>query len=800
MSPSLDTNVVAALKQLVESPCLDHARHLEKLLRDGGYGKRVFSRFNQKSSVEAASQSDRGIAERLSNAFDASLKAARFAVGRESTDRKDSPRRVAGELLNGMIERAEWRPTDPRITCRQPVIQFWQEKESEERRFVKYRPPEGLVSVMVADSGIGLHREEMPKTILDLNSPAKLREFDATGQFGQGGSSALGFCESCLVITQPRFDGKSGEFYWTLIFPEHQAQDSKQDVVRMWFTTSDGLPLVASTADFPSLRELLPGTILWHFGYSTGGWIKRIVGPEQSNPWGRLGRLFFSYPLPFKIEGEYARTDTSTGSRTITGAHFRLVGDLTKLMHQTSPKTETLVVEHEEYGVFSVQVLVLRERSSVRDYVDLGHPVILTLDGINHGEMTRRIIEKADLPELACCSIVEVRLEELEKEALDNIVSNTREIPKRSVFTDELESRLEALLGADEGLRSIERSLQERKARQSSAELSSRMSAFLSRILSPEAFVEPTTVTGGNGKGKRGKRGVERPEIPAADPPKLLEFIYDTPLYIAEGTKVLAKFKSDARPPRYSFHGDNPRCFARLDLETEHTDRVKMEGKQDIDSHGYGSVTLYCPEDSPNPIEDEHTVGFLRLKIQCADGTELQAELQVGVEPAPQEEEKQRKQAIRTEIIFAAVGSDDVRSGLGKLLYEEKIIPFEDCSYLPDLCSLLELKAEDTAYWGVKAEKDGTSVLVVEINAGNPQFKRLLESCKTDEERVEAKERYVRDVVLDCYQDTFTIEEIPSSIRRGDDRKQRAVDIHLNHHKAIRIAAHERDTRRHNAG
>jgi hypothetical protein len=37
-------------------------------------------------------------------------------------------------------------------------------------------------------------RERMSATILDLNSDDKLKTFEAIGQFGHGGSSALAFC------------------------------------------------------------------------------------------------------------------------------------------------------------------------------------------------------------------------------------------------------------------------------------------------------------------------------------------------------------------------------------------------------------------------------------------------------------------------------------------------------------------------------------------------------------------------------------------------------------------------------
>ena len=57
------------------------------------------------------------------------------------------------------------------------------------------------------------------------------------------------------------------------------------------------------------------------------------------------------------------------------------------------------------------------------------------------------------------------------------------------------------------------------------------------------------------------------------------------------------------------------------------------------------------------------------------------------------------------------------------------------------------------------------------------------------------KERYVQDVVLDCYQHQFQLEEVPESVSEQvmtepEDGK-RAAEIHLNHDKALRMAFRE---------
>ena len=75
---TIPKSVQTILSQLIDSPSLDSARKLEQELTSLNYRKLIFGgRINQKASIEAASEGDRGVVERLANAFDASLTAAR---------------------------------------------------------------------------------------------------------------------------------------------------------------------------------------------------------------------------------------------------------------------------------------------------------------------------------------------------------------------------------------------------------------------------------------------------------------------------------------------------------------------------------------------------------------------------------------------------------------------------------------------------------------------------------------------------------------------------------------------------
>jgi hypothetical protein len=273
-------------------------------------------RINQKASIEAASEGDRGAVERLANAFDAALTAARVVSGTGISDSSLTPRRAAQRFLNPNADCCDWNPQYSKIDFEKPIVQFWREDVAK-RRFKRFQSGSSLCSLLDRDTSLGIGRKEMPQTILALNSESKLRTWEAIGQFGHGDSSSLAFCESCLIVTQPRSGNAPEDFYWTLIFPEAEPAESKQSVVFRWFADQDGLPLTDQVSNYPALSDALPGTSIWHFGDDRGDWVKTAVGTHQDTPAGRLGRLLFSYPLPFRIQGQLARGETETGSRTV---------------------------------------------------------------------------------------------------------------------------------------------------------------------------------------------------------------------------------------------------------------------------------------------------------------------------------------------------------------------------------------------------------------------------------------------------------------------------------------------------
>lgn len=130
---------------------------------------KVFGRLNQKSSIDAAAESDRGITERIANAFDASVTAAGRLSGMDSSDPSLTPRNAAQRFLNPDRDACDWRPVEKTVAFGKPSIQFWPEDEGVDLRYRKYKSPEGLVTVLVRDTALGISRHTMSNTILDLS-------------------------------------------------------------------------------------------------------------------------------------------------------------------------------------------------------------------------------------------------------------------------------------------------------------------------------------------------------------------------------------------------------------------------------------------------------------------------------------------------------------------------------------------------------------------------------------------------------------------------------------------------------
>lgn len=177
------------------------------------------------------------------------------------------------------------------------------------------------------------------------------------------------------------------------------------------------------------------------------------------------------------------------------------------------------------------------------------------------------------------------------------------------------------------------------------------------------------------------------------------------------------------------------------------------------------------------------------MTIQATDGRVLERSLPVGLRSKPEARLRKLRQSVTLEIRFCVpdgMDLNEIKAAIG----EEEIGSFGP-SHLGRYRDALEVADGECAYWGDKTESNGLSKLVVEINAAHSRFKRLLQSVPTAEERIRMKESIVQDIVLDCYQHSFRLEDVPEIVYlqtfTENDEATRAAEICLNFDKALRL-------------
>lgn len=221
---------------------------------------------------------------------------------------------------------------------------------------------------------------------------------------------------------------------------------------------------------------------------------------------------------------------------------------------------------------------------------------------------------------------------------------------------------------------------------------------------------------------------------------------------------------------------------------------MTLTGKADINGRGYGSVTLTALESEADPIVEQIVAGTLFVTIQAADGRVLERSLPVGLRSKPEARLRKPHQSVTLEIRFCApdgIDLNEIKAAIG----EDEIGGFGP-SHLGRYRDALDVAEGECAYWGDKTESSGLSKLVVEINAAHSRFKRLLQSIPSADERIRIKESIVQDIVLDCYQHSFRLEDLPEGVHEQvftePSDATRAAEICLNFDKALRLLDREK--------
>jgi len=492
--------VINNLRDLLEATLEAKSnREIEQILADIGDHKEIglgepFGRLDLQwqpfgnnlsniSTIGLAQKPGRSITERLTNAMDALLEFRRLTA----IDEPATPTMAA----------AQWYGRPPSGPDNGLFKWDYSEKNHDRQIAVVVHSSgiETAPTIDVVDRGVGLTSAQFPRTILTLQGGNKIQKPFLIGSFGQGGASALGFCDYAMIASTHKEYPE--EVAFTIIRVLELPKPYKDDCYA-YLCVSHGrkesivpsCKLGDRLAPYASYNEVrLPdldhGTIVRHYSYK----LQRLSQTFQASP-GNLYHFLhcslFDPLFPFRLidlrESRNPKNEVVSGSRNRlmrlvrdakseenqaeTGSklrHYRPMEYVVPLgLHEPCIGIEYWVVLNYRKGSGSKKQKITLRAHSNELFVQKGHPVVATMNGQNQGELTARILRDIGLGMVARHCIIHMDATKVSNKARRDLFSTSREGFKEGPVLEDLMRVLGKMLKEDEELYEIERMLTER--------------------------------------------------------------------------------------------------------------------------------------------------------------------------------------------------------------------------------------------------------------------------------------------------------------------------------------------------
>jgi hypothetical protein len=447
----------------------------------------------------------------------------------------------------GVPERGLWEmtPSQRQAVAKRVTIKLLP-GDGRERRLIEIR-----------DLGVGLTPEEMPNTILSLNESNKIRKHYLAGTYGQGGSSTFAISAYTLLASRRRDDPRLG--FTVVKFLDLPPEDYKTG--HYVYLTLDGAVPVADVSE----NEFAAGTLIRHFGYDLSSY-PSPVGPNSV--YGLLNRVLFDPVLPVWLDSEvhdYRRV--IKGSRNaLNGAVDE--GDETRRGPTLDHNMPTFYVSLGDFGRVGFEYWVL-ERSTRANkrpsaaFVNPSRPIILTVNGQNHAELSLSIVRKeAQLPYLSQRLIVHVNCDSLTPTAKRALFASSREDARRGTVLQLIHDELVRALKSDDELARLNDEARAQGIRERDETAIQEMRREVARLLRVRG-VEVGQLIGARSGGDQPT--ADRPARPAVprrqpqpievhEPPTYIRIVWDgeEPIDFYPGQRRYIRIEADANSSYYN--------------------------------------------------------------------------------------------------------------------------------------------------------------------------------------------------------------------------------------------------------
>lgn len=301
--------------------------------------------------------------------------------------------------------------------------------------------------VEIRDHGVGIAPDKMDTTILSLNESNKIQKHYLAGMYGQGGSSTFVASKYSFIVSRRQASSRIG---FTLVkFRDLPAELFKTG--HYVYLTIDGrIPeLIAEGEAFS------PGTRVKHFGYDLSDYSSPL-GPNSV--YGLLNQILFDPVMPVWLDNRIHKY-----RRVIKGSRNALNGavddgDEVRKGPSLAHSIPMFYVDLGEWGRIGIEYWLLQKPDKENKipnaaFVDSAKPIVLTLNGQNHAEMSGNLIKRsAELPYLKSRLICHIDCNSLSSSAKRLLFSSTREVARKGMVHNLIQDELIRALKSDDEL------------------------------------------------------------------------------------------------------------------------------------------------------------------------------------------------------------------------------------------------------------------------------------------------------------------------------------------------------------
>lgn len=435
-------------------------------------------------------------------------------------------------------------------------------------------------TVMIADTGLGLTAEQMPRTILSLNAENKIDKFYLAGAFGQGGSATFAASDYTLIASRSIKD--PGSIAFTVV--KFEAPQGIKLGTYVYLTVSGTLPVSTVVPD--AFHDF--STVVKHFGYELEDYASPL-GPNSV--YGRAQAILFEPVLPFWFENK-----VHDYSRTIKGSRTALNGakDDEEEESKLSWSSPLFYADLGEYGHIGIEYWVLEPSAKAapnRSFVNGAKPIVLTVNGQTHAEWSGNLLRReAELMLLASRMVVHLDCNQLSLDAKRVLFVSNREESRKGQVQNLIREELLGALKSDEKLAELEEMarLAGTKERDESAEKEVRKEvAKMLRLFGFAAEEEGNAAKQGDAKekatGGAAKKSKPKAEpIQLNEPPSFVELVGYEPVEFFPGQRRYLRVRTDAHS---KYHDSADLSKSRFNFMVD-GEEVKVSGSSELrDGH-----------------------------------------------------------------------------------------------------------------------------------------------------------------------------------------------------------------------